>query len=155
MNTGNHKRSPAAPADGADLRALGLETMLSVAAPGRRPGAATPLPPDSPDAALIEIGHVSVWAMLWAREGLGRRERSLVTLGILIALGAEAELASHVRIALNNGLTKPEITEVICHAAGYAGFPRSMAAAKVARQTLDDLPDATPPAKEARTQGDS
>ncbi|MGW4911008.1 carboxymuconolactone decarboxylase family protein [Streptomyces sp. NPDC004270] len=64
---------------------------------------------DGVGAALVEIGLVSVWAELWAREGLARRDRSLVTLGILIALGAEDELGSHVRIGLNNGLTEDEI----------------------------------------------
>ncbi|MEW2397262.1 carboxymuconolactone decarboxylase family protein [Streptomyces sp. NPDC046862] len=90
---------------------------------------------------LVELGLVSVWAGLWAREGLGRRERSLVTLGVLIALGTEDELASHVRIAQRNGLTESEIAEVIYHASGYAGFPRAMAARKAARAALDRLPE--------------
>ncbi|MEV1025245.1 carboxymuconolactone decarboxylase family protein [Streptomyces sp. NPDC050264] len=151
MNAVNDQHASAEPPTEATLRALGLETMLAIAAPGRPAGASTAPPPDAPDAAVIELGLVNVWATLWAREGLGRRDRSLVTLGILIALGAETEFTSHVRIALNNGLTKHEITEVICHAAGYAGFPRSMAAAKAARQVLDDLPDET----QARVQGES
>ncbi|WP_329264630.1 carboxymuconolactone decarboxylase family protein [Streptomyces sp. NBC_01478] len=91
---------------------------------------------------LVEIGLVSVWAELWARDGLARRDRSLVTLGILIALGAEDELGSHVRIGLNNGLTEDEISEVLYHAAGYAGFPRAMAARKAARKAL--APDPGP-----------
>ncbi|MFD3588216.1 carboxymuconolactone decarboxylase family protein [Streptomyces sp. NPDC058683] len=91
---------------------------------------------DGLGADLVEIGLVSVWAELWARDGLARRDRSLVTLGILIALGAEDELGSHVRIGLNNGLTEAEISEVLYHAAGYAGFPRAMAARKAARKAL-------------------
>ncbi|MFG1923312.1 carboxymuconolactone decarboxylase family protein [Cryptosporangium sp. NPDC048952] len=85
---------------------------------------------------LVEIGLVNVWAQLWAREGLERRDRSLVTLGILIALGLDDELKNHVRIARTNGLTEDEIAEVIYHAAGYAGFPRAMAARKAAREVL-------------------
>ncbi|WP_329530392.1 carboxymuconolactone decarboxylase family protein [Streptomyces sp. NBC_01450] len=95
---------------------------------------------DGVGADLVEIGLVSVWAELWAREGLARRDRSLVTLGILIALGAEDELGSHVRIGLNNGLTEDEIAEVLYHAAGYAGFPRAMAARKTARKALGPAP---------------
>ncbi|WP_374068518.1 carboxymuconolactone decarboxylase family protein [Rhodococcus sp. CX] len=87
---------------------------------------------------LVEIGVVNVWSSLWAREGLSRRDRSLVTLGILMALGAEDELRSHVRIGLNNGLTRDEIAEVVYHASGYAGFPRAMAARKVAREALGE-----------------
>ncbi|MFI6407506.1 carboxymuconolactone decarboxylase family protein [Streptomyces sp. NPDC050548] len=117
------------------LRALGLETMSSVVN--------TSLPADADlrdrgvGSELVEIGLVSVWAELWARDGLARRDRSLVTLGILIALGAEDELGSHVRIGLNNGLTEDEISEVLYHATGYAGFPRAMAARKAARKALD------------------
>lgn len=120
-----------------DLRALGLETMGSVlnmsvadGGDGMRDGR---LGED-----IVEIGLISVWAALWARDGLARRDRSLVTLGILIALGAEDELRNHVRIALGNGLTENEIAEVIYHAAGYAGFPRAMAARKAARDALGE-----------------
>ncbi|AXG83022.1 carboxymuconolactone decarboxylase [Streptomyces paludis] len=85
---------------------------------------------------LVEIGLTSVWGSLWAREGLGPRDRSLVTLAILIALGAEAELRTHVRIAVTNGLTEDEIAEVLYHAGGYAGFPRATAARAVVREVL-------------------
>ena len=87
---------------------------------------------------LVEIGLINVWSQLWAREGLSRRSRSLVTLGILIGLGAEDEFGSHVRIGMNNGLTEDEIAEVLYHASGYAGFPRAMAARKVARRVLHE-----------------
>ena len=72
---------------------------------------------------LMEIGLESVFGRLWSREGLSRRDRSLVTLGILTALRAEEELESHFRIARQNGLTDDELAEVIYHATGYAGFP--------------------------------
>jgi 4-carboxymuconolactone decarboxylase len=85
---------------------------------------------------LVEIGLTSVWGALWAREGLSPRDRSLVTLGILIALGAEAELRTHVRIALTNGVTEDELAEVIYHATGYTGFPRAVAARTAAREAL-------------------
>ncbi|MFF0817223.1 carboxymuconolactone decarboxylase family protein [Rhodococcus sp. NPDC003318] len=124
-----------------DLRALGLETMRSVV-PGMPDAGDVNLCDGRLGEELVEIGLINVWAALWAREGLVRRDRSLVTLGILIALGAEDELKSHVRIGLGNGLTRDEIAEVIYHASGYAGFPRAMAARKAAREALGEVTDA-------------
>jgi 4-carboxymuconolactone decarboxylase len=86
---------------------------------------------------LLEIGIDNVFGRLWGREGLSRRDRSLVTLGILISLRATDELKSHVQIARNNGLTEDEIAEVIYHSSGYAGFPAANTACKVAREVFD------------------
>lgn len=74
---------------------------------------------------------------MWAREGLSRRDRSLVTLGILVSLRATEELKFHVQIARNNGLTDDEIAEVIYHCSGYAGFPAANTACNIAREVLD------------------
>jgi 4-carboxymuconolactone decarboxylase len=87
---------------------------------------------------LLEIGIDNVFGRLWAREGLSRRDRSLVTLGILIALRATEELSAHVHIARNNGLTEEEIAEVIYHSSGYAGFPAANTACKIARKVFDE-----------------
>jgi 4-carboxymuconolactone decarboxylase len=81
---------------------------------------------------LIDIGIESIFGKLWAREGLSRRDRSLVTLGILIALRSTDELAAHFSIARNNGLTDDELAEVIYHASGYAGFPAAVTARSAA-----------------------
>jgi 4-carboxymuconolactone decarboxylase len=81
---------------------------------------------------LIDIGIESIFGKLWAREGLSRRDRSLVTLGILIALRSTDELAAHFSIARNNGLTDDELAEVIYHASGYAGFPAAVSARSAA-----------------------
>ena len=86
---------------------------------------------------LLEIGIDNVFGRLWGREGLSRRDRSLVTLGILIALRATDELKFHVQIARNNGLTEDELAEVIYHSSGYAGFPAANIACKVAREVFD------------------
>jgi 4-carboxymuconolactone decarboxylase len=86
---------------------------------------------------LLDIGIDSVFGRLWGREGLSRRDRSLVTLGILIALRATDELKFHVQIARNNGLAEDEIAEVIYHSSGYAGFPAANTACKVAREVFD------------------
>jgi 4-carboxymuconolactone decarboxylase len=86
---------------------------------------------------LMEIGIDNVFGRLWGRDGLSRRDRSLVTLGILIAQRATDELTFHVQIARNNGLTEDEIAEVIYHASGYAGFPAANTARKIASGVFD------------------
>jgi 4-carboxymuconolactone decarboxylase len=85
---------------------------------------------------LMDIGVENVFGRLWAREGLSRRDRSLVTLGILIALRASDELESHFQIARTNGLTDEELAEVIYHASGYAGFPAANTAKTAAERAF-------------------
>ena len=76
------------------------------------------------------------WGDVWQREGLSRRDRSLVTLSLLIALNREDEFQMHVRAALNNGVTKDEIRELMLHAAIYAGMPASNSAYRAAWAVL-------------------
>jgi 3-oxoadipate enol-lactonase / 4-carboxymuconolactone decarboxylase len=76
------------------------------------------------------------WGEVWSRPGLGRRERSIATLAALVALGAEQEIAMHVRAALSNGLTENEIAEVLLHCAVYAGLPRANRAFAIASELL-------------------
>ena len=85
---------------------------------------------------LMDIGIENIFGRLWTREGLSRRDRSLVTLGILIALRATDELKFHFQIARNNGLTDEELAEVVYHASGYAGFPAANTAKSVAIEAL-------------------
>ena len=73
------------------------------------------------DCASIAIE--SAFGAVWSRPGLARRDRSLVTLGILIATGKSAELRNHVRAGLNNGLSVEELQEVMIQAFPYCGFP--------------------------------
>jgi len=87
---------------------------------------------------LAEQTLDAVFARLWTRPGLDRRSRSLVTLGILIALRADNELRYHFPIALRNGLTRDELEEVVYHAAAYAGFPAASAAGRTGRDVLGD-----------------
>jgi 4-carboxymuconolactone decarboxylase len=77
-----------------------------------------------------------VFANLWARPGLDRRARSLVTLGILIALGQLDELKIHVVAAIRNGCTVQEIDEALLHSTAYAGFPRAGQATAAAAEAL-------------------
>lgn len=85
---------------------------------------------------LMEIGVESIFGRLWTRDGLSRRDRSLVTLGILIALRANEELKAHFQIARQNGLSDDELAEVIYHASGYAGFPAAASAKTAATEAL-------------------
>lgn len=85
---------------------------------------------------FMDIGLENVFGRLWTREGLSRRDRSLVTLGILIALRATDEMKAHFAIARQNGLSDDELAEVIYHASGYAGFPAASTAKNVAIEAL-------------------
>ena len=78
------------------------------------------------------------WGEIWNRPGLGRRERSMITIAVLAALGRDEELAMHIRAALRNGVTPPEISEVLLHLAVYAGVPASNRAFAVAASVLAD-----------------
>jgi 3-oxoadipate enol-lactonase/4-carboxymuconolactone decarboxylase len=78
------------------------------------------------------------WGEVWSRPGLGRRERSVATLAALVSLGAENEIAMHVRAAVRNGLTPDEIGEVLLHTALYAGLPRANRAFAIARDVLGE-----------------
>lgn len=75
---------------------------------------------------------------IWERDGLARRDRSLVVLGILIALRQTEELKYHVRIALSNGLTPKEIEEVLYQSIPYAGFPAANSAKTAMIEVLRD-----------------
>ena len=77
-----------------------------------------------------------VFDKLWSRPGLDLRARSLVTLGILIALGQLDELKLHVIAALRNGCTLEEIDEALLHSTAYAGFPRASQATAAAADAL-------------------
>jgi 4-carboxymuconolactone decarboxylase len=81
------------------------------------------------------------WGAVWAREGLDRRTRSVVTLAVLTALGREHEIAMHVRAALDHGLTREEIAEVLIHTSLYAGVPAANAAFAIAQRVLDEPSD--------------
>ena len=81
----------------------------------------------------------AAWGDVWARPGLDRRTRSIVTLTALTALRAENEIAMHVRGAIANGLTPAEIGEVLLHTAIYAGAPAANAAFAIAQRTLAEM----------------
>ncbi|HEY6104291.1 MAG TPA: 4-carboxymuconolactone decarboxylase [bacterium] len=79
----------------------------------------------------------TAWGSVWARPDLDRRTRSLVTIGILAALGRE-ELALHLGASRNTGATPREIAEVLLHVALYAGIPAANAAFAEAKRILGE-----------------
>ncbi len=79
------------------------------------------------------------WGEIWARPGLSRRDRSLLNLGMITALNRPHELRLHVRGALNNGLSKDEIKEVLLQTAVYCGAPAALDAFRVAREVFAEL----------------
>ena len=78
----------------------------------------------------------AAWGSVWTRPGLPRRERSIITLSMLVALNRPHELRVHVLGGLNNGLTQKEIVELIMHSAAYCGFPAALDALRVAREVF-------------------
>jgi 4-carboxymuconolactone decarboxylase len=78
------------------------------------------------------------WGDVWSRPGLDRRTRSMLTLAILTSLGAEHEIAMHVRAALRNGVTPEEITETLLQTAIYAGLPAANRAFAIAQSVLNE-----------------
>ncbi|WP_016692304.1 carboxymuconolactone decarboxylase family protein [Rhodococcus rhodochrous] len=85
---------------------------------------------------LQEYVSEFVWGGVWTRDGLERRDRSLVTISLLIALGQHNELATHVRTGIRNGLSRREISETVVHATAYVGCPAGIAAMRVVQQVL-------------------
>lgn len=84
---------------------------------------------------VTEIG----WGQFWTRPGLTRKERSLITLGVLTALGRPHELVVHTKGAINNGCTKDEIREALIHVGCYAGFPATIDAFRSAKKALEEM----------------
>src|SRR5260370_41593713 len=76
------------------------------------------------------------WGEMWARPGLPRHTRSLITLAMLVALNRGDEFRMHVRAAANNGVTRDEIKELLLHAAIYCGVPAANSAFHTAEEVL-------------------
>ncbi len=86
---------------------------------------------------LAEISDKIIYGEVWERPGLSKRDRSLITVATLIALGREKQLDGHLARALANGVTKDEIAEIITHLAFYAGWPAAMTAATIAKDLYE------------------
>jgi 4-carboxymuconolactone decarboxylase len=79
------------------------------------------------------------WGSVWSRPGLTPRERSMVTIALLAALGHWDEVAMHVRATRNTGATPDDVKEALLHVAVYAGVPAANHAIKVARAAYAEI----------------
>ena len=79
------------------------------------------------------------WGSVWSRPGLTRRERSLLTITLLAALGHEDELAMHLRATANTGASAGDVREALLHVAVYAGVPAANRAIKIAKAVFDEV----------------
>src|SRR5208282_1603402 len=78
------------------------------------------------------------WGEIWARPGLPRKTRSLITIAMIVALNRGDELKMHIRGALQNGVTREELREVLLQTAIYCGVPAANAAFHLAEQVLSE-----------------
>lgn len=88
------------------------------------------------DADFQRLLTETAWGSVWSRPGLDRRTRSLITVGILAALGRREELAMHLRAARNTGASTEDVAEALLHVAVYAGIPAAHAAFTLAKSEL-------------------
>ena len=86
---------------------------------------------------LIKYSENVLFGEVWERPGLSKRDRSLIVVATLIALGRERQLVGHLNRALDNGVTKNELSEIITHLAFYAGWPAAMTAAQIAKDVFE------------------
>ena len=94
---------------------------------------------DDLTASLQKLVTEYCWGEVWTRPGLERKTRSFLNLAMLIALNRPNELRLHLRGAINNGVTKEEIVEVVLQAAIYCGVPAALDAMKAVREVVDTM----------------
>ncbi len=85
---------------------------------------------------MVELTDGILFGDIWERPQLSKRDRSLVTVGALIAAYRPEQLRSHLAIAHKNGLTEEELVEAITHLAFYAGWPCAVTALSVAKEVF-------------------
>jgi len=91
---------------------------------------------DEPFQTLITEG---AWGNVWASDGISDRERSMLTLALLAALGNFEEIAMHIRATARTGASKTDVMEAFQHVAIYAGVPRANQALKIAKETYAEM----------------
>jgi len=79
------------------------------------------------------------WGTIWTRPGLDLKQRSLINIALLALQAKEAELAGHVRGAVNNGASELEIRETLLHAAVYCGLPTGLESFRIAEAAINKL----------------
>jgi 4-carboxymuconolactone decarboxylase len=88
--------------------------------------------------ALADYTDRVLFGDVWARPGLSPRDRSLITVATLVALYRTNELPFHLKRALDNGISREELIELITHLAFYSGWPTANSAVTVARRVFAD-----------------
>lgn len=86
---------------------------------------------------MQELVTEACWGSVWTRGGLERKTRSLLNIGMLVALNRSTELATHVRGALTNGASEVEIREALLQAAIYCGMPAGLEGFRVAERVIN------------------
>lgn len=91
------------------------------------------------DAPFQELITEAAWGHVWSRPDWTKRERSMVTIALLAALGQDEEVAMHVRATANTGATPEDIREALLHVAIYAGVPAANHAFKIVKKTYEEM----------------
>ena len=81
----------------------------------------------------------TAWGNLWANDRISPRDRSMLTLALLAAMGNFDEIPMHIRATANTGATKDDVMEAFLHVAIYAGVPKANHAIKLAKSTFDEM----------------
>ena len=116
------------------LRAAGRELQGQLWPATRTTGGQFPAAKLAPE--YFDYVQQTAFGMIWSREGLAVRDRSMITVAMLAALGHHEELRAHLAGALNVGLSRDELVEVLMQVAVYAGVPAAVAAFRVAADVL-------------------
>ena len=85
---------------------------------------------------MVELTDEVLYADIWERPELSKRDRSLVTVTALIALNRPDQLRSHLNLARTNGVTEEELVETITHMAFYSGWPSAVSALAIAKEVF-------------------
>jgi 4-carboxymuconolactone decarboxylase len=86
---------------------------------------------------LVSLTDEVVFGDIWERPGLSKRDRSLITVSALVSLYRTEQMESHMRRAIDNGVTLDELIEAITHLAFYAGWPNAITAMTLARRLFE------------------
>jgi 4-carboxymuconolactone decarboxylase len=89
---------------------------------------------------LADLSRDVVYGTVWERPEISKRDRCVVTLSALIAMNRLEQLTFHINRALDHGVTKTEIIEIISHLAFYSGWPNSVSAIGIARKVFEARP---------------
>jgi 4-carboxymuconolactone decarboxylase len=120
-----------------DIRRTGMETRRAVLGDEHVDRASAQA--NGFDAPFQELITEAAWGRVWSRPNWSKRERSIVTIALLAALGHYEEMAMHVRATARTGATEDDVREALLHVAIYAGVPVANQAIKVAKQAYADV----------------